>query len=55
MHATTQDGRLVITVEDSTTASAAGTFVRLHAVPGVYSVSMVYQYSDDDLFEELPS
>jgi len=54
-HAVTPEGRIVITVEDSTTSSAADTFVRLHSVPGVFSVSMVYQYSDEPNSEELPS
>jgi len=55
IHALTGDGRIVITVEDSTTSSAADTFVRLHSVPGVFSVSMVYQYSDEPNSEEHPS
>ena len=47
VHAATGDGRLVLTLEDAGTASAADTFVRLHDIPGVMSVSMIYQYSDD--------
>ena len=47
VHAATEDGRLVLTLEDAGTASAADTFVRLHDIPGVMSVSMIYQYSDE--------
>lgn len=47
VHLVRDDGRLVITLEDAATASAADTFVRLHDIPGVMSVAMIYQYSDD--------
>lgn len=46
VHASTQDGRLVITLEDAGTTSAAETFVKLHEIRGVMSVAMIYQYSD---------
>jgi nitrate reductase NapD len=47
VHAATGDGRLVLTIEDSGTARAADTFVQLHGIRGVMSVSMIYQYSDE--------
>ncbi len=47
LHAATADGRIVITLEDAGTASAADTFVRLHDIRGVMSVAMIYQYSDE--------
>jgi nitrate reductase NapD len=47
VHAATGDGRLVLTLEDAGTASAADTFVRLHDIRGVMSVAMIYQYSDE--------
>jgi len=47
IHARSPEGKLVITVEDSDTNSAADSYVALHGVPGVMSVAMVYQYSDD--------
>jgi nitrate reductase NapD len=52
IHAATPEGRLVATIEDTTTALAADTFVRLHDVEGVLSVAMVYQYSDESPVEE---
>jgi nitrate reductase NapD len=38
----------VVTLEDDDTNSAADRYVALHGVPGVASVAMVYQYSDDE-------
>jgi nitrate reductase NapD len=47
IHAATSDGKLVLTLEDAGTASAADTFVKLHDIAGVMSVAMIYQYSDE--------
>lgn len=52
VHAATGDGRLVLTLEDAGTASAADTFVRLHDIRGVMSVAMIYQYSDESGIQE---
>jgi periplasmic nitrate reductase NapD len=46
VHAATDDGRLVLTLEDAGTDSAADTFVKLHDIAGVMSVAMIYQYSE---------
>ena len=46
VHAATDDGRLVITLEDAGADSAADTFVKLHDIQGVMSVAMIYQYSE---------
>ena len=55
VHACTPDGRLVATLEDCDGAAAADTYVRLHTMPGVQCVSLIYQYSDESNCEELPS
>lgn len=47
IHAAVEAGKLVLTLEDSDTSSASETYVALHRVPGVFSVALVYQYSDD--------
>lgn len=47
IHARNAEGKVVVTVEDSDTNSAADSYVALHGIPGVASVAMVYQYSDD--------
>ena len=52
VHAATDDGRLVLTLEDSGTASAADTYVKLHDIAGVMSVAMIYQYSDESGTQE---
>ena len=52
VHAATGDGRLVLTLEDAGTASAADTFVKLHDIRGVMSVAMIYQYSDESGTQE---
>lgn len=49
IHAQSPEGKVVVTVEDSDTNSAADSYVALHGIPGVASVAMVYQYSDDVL------
>jgi nitrate reductase NapD len=52
IHAETEDGRFIVTVEDVPGASAADTVVRLHQLEGVRFAAMVYQYCDDDLKRE---
>lgn len=47
------DGRIAATLEDHALASAADTYVRLHTLPDVQSVSLIYQYSDDTESEAL--
>jgi nitrate reductase NapD len=49
VHLALPEGRLVITLEDSSVATAADTFIALHNVDGVLGASLVYQYSDDEL------
>lgn len=48
IHAQTPEGKLVVILEDDDLESAANKYVALHAAPGVASVAMVYQYSDDE-------
>ncbi len=55
VHATTSDGKLVVTLEDTGTANAADTFVKLHDIRGVMSVAMIYQYSDEQGTQEASS
>ncbi|MGB7500807.1 MAG: chaperone NapD [Azonexus sp.] len=47
IHACSPLGKVVVTLEDDDTESAANSYVALHGIPGVASVAMVYQYSDD--------
>lgn len=52
IHADGNDGRLVITLEDSGGDTSAESFVKLHYLEGVIGASLVYQYSDDGLPQE---
>lgn len=46
VHAATEDGRLVVTVEATDEHSTLDTITGLVDVPGVAATSLVYQYSD---------
>jgi nitrate reductase NapD len=52
IHARSPEGKVVVTIEDSDTSLASNTYVALHDIPGVMSVAMVYQYSDDESVTE---
>ena len=52
IHADGNDGRLVLTIEDTEGSVPADVFLRLHALDGVLSASLVYQYCDDHLAQE---
>lgn len=46
IHAVTEASRLAVTLEDSSTGRAADTYVALHEIPGVLTVTLIYQYDD---------
>ncbi len=46
IHQHTDDGRLVVTVEDTPDATAGETMHRFYGVEGVISASLVYHYHD---------
>jgi len=48
IHAETEAGQLVVTVEDAEHASVADTLADINNVHGVLAASLVYQYSEDD-------
>ena len=47
IHARSAAGKVVVTLEDNDTQTAADSYAALHGVPGVLAVAMVYQYCDD--------
>ena len=51
IHAVTDDGRLVITVEDESRKMVADRIMSFHRLDGVLSASMIYQLSDDQINE----
>lgn len=48
VHAESAEGKMIVVLEDDDLESAANKYVTLHGLPGVMSVAMVYQYSDDE-------
>jgi len=48
IHAQSPEGKVVVTIEENHTNKSADSYVALHAIKGVMSVAMVYQYSDDE-------
>ncbi|WP_170474204.1 chaperone NapD [Ruegeria arenilitoris] len=47
VHAATEDGRLVVVVEDTPNRLASETIMDLHHVPGVISLSLTYHHFED--------
>ena len=47
VHAQTEDGRLVVVVEDTKAAFASDTIMALHQIPGVYSLTLNYHHFED--------
>ncbi len=52
IHADGNDGRLVLTIEDSDGHAPSDVFLKLHELDGVICASLVYQYCDDGLPQE---
>ena len=52
IHARSEEGKVVVTLENDDMNSAADNYVALHGIPGVASAAMVYQYSDDESVTE---
>jgi len=47
VHTVTENGRLVVTVEQDNDKMIADTVLNIHNCQGVLSAAMVYQYGDD--------
>ena len=52
VHAVTDDGRLIVTVEDEKRKVVGDRIMGFYNIEGVLSASMIYQFSDDDLNEQ---
>lgn len=53
VHAATEDGRLIVTVEASGDGATADKVYQLQDLPGVIAASMVYhQFEDDAVLEQ---
>ena len=47
IHGATDDGRLVVVVEDTKTNTAADQIMAIHQIPGVISVTITYHHFED--------
>ncbi|WP_417910238.1 chaperone NapD [Candidatus Electronema sp. PJ] len=47
VHAAQDDGRMVITIEDTPEAVPAETLMQVQNLPGVLSAAMIYNYCDE--------
>jgi nitrate reductase NapD len=48
-HQMSDDGRLVVTVEDAPGAAMSDTLIAIHRVPEVLAAALAYEYSDEHL------
>ena len=48
VHAATDDGKLVVTIETDTDGETAGTFDRINTMDGVMSAAMVFHQFESD-------
>lgn len=47
VHASSDDGRLVVVVEDSGSTLASDQIMAMHQIPGVISVTLTYHHFED--------
>lgn len=47
VHGASDDGRLVVVVEDTQTKTAADQIMAMHQIPGVISVTITYHHFED--------
>jgi len=52
VHAQTEDGRLIVTIEDENRKKVGERIMGFYEIEGVLSASMIYQFSDDDFNEQ---
>ncbi len=52
VHATSEDGRLIVTVENEYRKVVGERIMGFYEIKGVLSASMIYQFSDDEFNEQ---
>jgi nitrate reductase NapD len=55
VHAVTGDGKLVISIESDNDGSAVDTYKAIELLSGVLSVAMIFQQTESNPQQELPS
>ncbi len=53
VHGGVNEGKLIVTVEDTPETLAEETIMEFHDVEGVISATLIYHYGGDDLNEEV--
>lgn len=53
VHGGVDEGRLVVTIEDTAEVLAADTLGQLNHVPGVINTVLIYHYGGDDIANEI--
>lgn len=48
VHVTKDDGRMVITIEDTPESGPTETLMRVQNLPGVLSAAMIYNYCEEE-------
>jgi nitrate reductase NapD len=48
IHAATDDGRIIVTLEDTPELTVSEAVMRVSTVPGVITASLVYEYTDSE-------
>lgn len=52
LHSVQEDGRMVITIEDTPENQPADTLMRVQNLKGILSASLIYNYCDDEQHEK---
>ncbi len=53
VHGGVEEGKLIVTVEDTDERPASDTMMSFHDIEGVVSATLIYHYGGDDLNEEV--
>ncbi len=53
IHASTEDGKMIVTIESQDDHSAIDTYKAIEGLPGVLSVAMIFQQSESNPEQEL--
>ena len=53
VHACTEDGRLIVTIEDEHRKNVGERIMGFYEIEGVLSASMIYQFSDDNVENDI--
>ncbi len=53
VHGGVEEGKLIVTVEDTEQAFASDTMMSFNDIEGVVSTTLIYHYGGDDLNEEV--